>query len=579
MRRARTFFALITTAAMFTGLLGVRVAPAATAGCDDTHLGNHSATATGVTDATPNAVRVFAIQYRVDLSYVKTYETFRHKMECLILDYVEPNRSTTSPNVVVLNEDIGLATLGIGTRGAGARAIAALPVKDPANLTGAIAAFAAVGASYAPQIAYYAAREPDTSAMRLILAAATDTFVRAFMQTFSDLARRYKIYIVAANNQAEFREVAVAKHPAAAVLIDPDLAGRYATGALKTVYQAVDFAGPGLGNDDAGSSAGGINVYNKAFMWSPDPGVEPYAKTRFERFALDGSMTAADPRTNVIAVVKKTPITSIERSLLDLTDDGDMTAENTGPFPLPGTASNENPAPLPPLATFGFGISLPAFEWGTDFGQPFAGDPCAHSTTWMRCLDARHTNIFLQPEANPGCCWADYIDGGWSPPAWQSLSWMDSAWRAVADPTSHIRYSVTPHMVGNLLDLAFDGQSAIFERCSINQNDTCAGNTPSSFVGAKDFIGCPAAMNRCDDPRLAAYAGPRRETLVMAPWVIGDDLLLGAAANRDRLAARAHAMLAGSGSPFENGYLETAIWADLNLGIPAPPLPVTGAGG
>jgi len=197
----------------------------------------------------------------------------------------------------------------------------------------------------------------------------------------------------------------------------------------------------------------------------------------------------------------------------------------------------------------------------------------------MRCLDARSVSLFLQPEANPGCCWAGYIDGGWTPPAWQALSWMDSAWRAVADPSvEHIRYSVTPHMVGNLIDLAFDGQSAIFERCTVNQQDTCAGNTARSFVGAKDFIACPAAADHCDDPRLAAYAGARRESIVMAPWVIGDDPLLSAGANRAMLADRANEMLAGSGSPFENGYLETAIWADLDVNPPAPPVPVTGAG-
>jgi hypothetical protein len=154
---------------------------------------------------------------------------------------------------------------------------------------------------------------------------------------------------------------------------------------------------------------------------------------------------------------------------------------------------------------------------------------------------------------------------------------MDSSWRAVADPTSHIRYAVTAHMMGNLVDLAFDGQSVIFERCAINQYDTCAGNTPRAFVGAKDFIPCPAAANQCDDARLAAYSGVRRESLAMAPWVIDDDPALSPPANRDRLAARANAMLAGSKSPYENGYLETAVWADLDFAIPAPPVPVAGA--
>jgi hypothetical protein len=553
----------LLTAAVFAATLSLDGAARSATACGDTRLGNRTAAATGVADGDGD-VRVFAMQYRVDLAYVKSYKTFRHKMECLFLDYVVPSRSATKPNVVVLNEDVGLATLGLGTRGLGARTIAASPLKDPQNLLGAIAAFGAVGASYSAQIAYYAAREPQTSAQRLILAAATDTFVRAVMQTFSDLARKYGVYVVASNNQAEFKEVRIADEPLAAVLVDPDLVRKYANGTLTTVYQAVDSGGPGLANDDAGDSAAGINVHNKAFMWSPNPGVEPYANARFKRFALDKNLTAKDPRSNLVAVVKKTPITSIERMLLDLTDDDDMSVENTGPFPLAGFNSPTHP--LPATAKIGFGISLPAFEWGNDFGQTFAGDPCAHRDTWMRCLDARGMNLFLQPEANPGCCWAGYIDAGWTPPAWQALSWMDSAWRAVADPSvRNIRYAVTPHMVGNLVDLAFDGQSVIFERCTVDATDRCGGNIPRSFVGAKDFIACPAAKDRCDDPRLNTYAGAKRETIVMAPWVIGDDPALTAKANRTRLMDRANSMLAGSGSPYENGYLETAIWADLDL--------------
>ena len=537
--------------------------------CEDTHAGNRTETAGGVQDPAGD-VRVFAVQYRQEISYAVSYESYRHKMECLLLDYVEPNRSATVPNVVVLNEDIGLATLGLGTRGLIARTVAAGPVKDPQNLLGAIAAFGGVGVSYAPQIAYYALLEPQTSAQRLILAAVTDTMVRAFMQTFSDLARKYDVYIVASNNQAEFREVRIADEPTAALLIDPDLLPRYLSGELTTVYEAVDAGGAGF-PDDQGDGAAGINVHNKALMWSPNDGVEPYAAKRFSSYALDGALTPADPRSNLVAVTKKTPITSIERMLLDLTDDNDMSLENTGPFPLPGEGSPTHP--LPPATKIGFGISLPAFEWGNDFGQPFTADGCADRTTWMRCLDQRGVNLFLQPEANPGCCWTDYIDLGWHPDAWQALSWMDSAWRAVADPSvQNIRYAVTPHMVGNLIDLAFDGQSVIFERCDLGGTDTCAGNVPQAFVGAKDFIPCPpdpAADAPCDDPKLLAYAGLKPEAIVMAPWVLADAPALDPAANRARLTERGHAMLAGAGAPYENGYLETTVWADLDLDPPA----------
>jgi hypothetical protein len=182
----------------------------------------------------------------------------------------------------------------------------------------------------------------------------------------------------------------------------------------------------------------------------------------------------------------------------------------------------------------------------------------------MRCLDARGVNLFLQPEANPGM-WADYIDVSWSPPAFQALSWLDSAWRAVADPTvSNIRYAVTPHLVGNLVDLTFDGQSVIFERClPRGAGTTCDGNNDSfGFVGTGTSVPCAGGVTaRCDDPALAPYLeayNAGAHTLAQAPWVMdGND--------REALAARARAMQAGSGSVFENAYIETAIYADLDF--------------
>lgn len=514
--------------------------------CTPTHAARWKP-ATGAAD--PNgAVRVVAIQYKQDVRFVESYETFRHKMECLIHDFVPgiDEHEPHPPTIVVFNEDIGLATLATGSRGAAARAIANGPVKDPANIPGAIAAFATVGAGYARQVGYYTAKFPDTSPQRLILAAATDTFARGFMKTFSDLARRFGVYVVAANNQAEFK---VTTDPVAlAALADPDLASQYADGSLSSVYEAVDVPGT------SGAGRAGIDIHNTAYMWSPDPGVTPYADRRFAPYN-GAPLTPDDPRANIVAVNTKTPLTSIEQEILDLSDGNDMSEANTGPFCFDAACT----------VKIGFGISLPAFKWGTAYGVPFEGDPCASSATWMRCLDARGVNLLLQPEANSGM-WAEYIDQGWKPPAFQSLSWLDSAWRAVADPTvKNIRYAVTPFMVGNLVDLTFDGQSAIFERCLPRAgDDTCGGNVARTHVGANEFNTCGPYDSRCDDPALEPYAFEKRETLVMADWVAADcPLCLGPIANRERLASVSRAMQAGSGSPEENNYLETAVWADL----------------
>ena len=151
----------------------------------------------------------------------------------------------------------------------------------------------------------------------------------------------------------------------------------------------------------------------------------------------------------------------------------------------------------------------------------------------------------IQPEANPGP-WARYgADGG----NWQALTWGASTIRDVTDPTVGFDYVICPHMVGNLVDIPFDGQSAIMMR-----DRSGAGR---HYVGAGHFIaGIDSAWTR-------PYAGNHAEFLALAPWVLADDPTLPPADNRARLQARAEAMQAGSLSEHQNGYLETAIWADL----------------
>jgi len=556
-----------------------RVTAAAPPECADVRAPNWRP-ATGVADDAGD-FRVFAIQFKQDLRHIETYEAFERKFDCMVQEFVLPSLDldgdgdTDKPTIVVFNEDDGLAQLGTGTRGVGARAISAGPVKDPDSIAAAQAAFVTLGATYSPAIGYYAAAEPETSPQRLILAAATDTFARGFTRTFSDMARRYGIYVVSSNNQAEFRATSVSEHPEALALVDPDLAEQYLSGELDIVYEAVD---DDTISEEQGAGRAGIDVHNQAFMWAPVDGVTDYAAARYEQ--LNGApLTADDPRANLIHVVKKTPLTNIEREVLDLSDDSDLSEANTGPFCLL-LADDATCA-----AKFGYGISLPTFMWGEtpcaecpegvrdlEFGEApsTADDPCTLGPKWwMRCLDHRGVNVLLQPEANPGP-WGGFTTGRESRGSglWQPLTWLDSAWRAVADPSVGFRYAVTPHMVGNLVDLVFDGQSVIFERCSpLDGGDTCDGNEPQAFIGTGAFVPCAGAGDLgCETPAWAPYSGLKREIMALAPWVLEEDPTLDARTNRSRFEQRANAMLAGSGSVFENDYLETAIWADLDVG-------------
>lgn len=505
------------------GLLAGSLAPASATHpkfdpCYETYPGNRTVE---VSDSAPGAgpLRVFAIQYKQEARFAETYQSFARKMDCLMRDYVVPHIDRTKTNLVVFNEDIGLATVATGTRGAQARALAASPVPGSTPETydatgvpaGGAAALGSIAATYQRPLAAVHARFPGTDPRKAIIVAATDTFVRGFMSVFSRIARRYRVWVVASNNQGDF---AYSTDPAdVAAFADPDLTRAYATGRLKGVWVPTT----GL-------------AWNEAFLWGPRtlPGarIDTTDDPRHPEY---------DPRSNLLFVNKKTPLTQIEKDFLAL-DEGGMGADNTGPVSIPGL----------PGFRFGFAISLPAFKFGNGFGETFTGDPCASPESWMRCLHARGVNTVIQPEANPGP-WARYgADGG----NFQSLTWGASTIRIVTDPTvPGFRYVVCPHMVGNLVDLPFDGQSAILER-----GRTGLGR---AYVGAKDFIA------GTDSSWTEPYAGLKPEFVALAPWVIGDDATLTPEQNRTRLAERATAMMAGSRSPHQNGYLETAIFADL----------------
>ena len=88
-------------------------------------------------------------------------------------------------------------------------------------------------------------------------------------------------------------------------------------------------------------------------------------------------------------------------------------------------------------------------------------------------MDSLGANLVMQDEANQGR-WATDVANG----AWQPLEWMTSTWRAASDPSVGFTYNVTPHLVGNLADFPFDGQTAITQR-GLRSSPGCTyvGNT------------------------------------------------------------------------------------------------------
>jgi hypothetical protein len=138
---------------------------------------------------------------------------------------------------------------------------------------------------------------------------------------------------------------------------------------------------------------------------------------------------------------------------------------------------------------------------------------------------------------------------------------MTSTWRAVSDEGVRFAYNVTPHMVGNLADLPFDGQTAVTQRG--------LGTGPGrkrkgcSYVGSSRFLeGTDPEEFFIGGERLAVrpFAGPKTEFLAMAPWVVPDG-------ERDELQRTARELSPDGNGPLENDYLETAVVADL----PFPP--------
>jgi hypothetical protein len=167
-------------------------------------------------------VRVFVVGPRIDLSWLDTRAHFHDKLFALfdrhlrtgsappvqrgaqdvasaLLGPEDPGHpSGTARDLVVLPEDLGLMASFTGVLGVPAR-------YSQAGLTGAIAGLLA---SYAPQAAYYEAQFPALAQRpfpptRLLGIALTDTFASVAVETFSELADKYDVYLEAGIDMAQ----------------------------------------------------------------------------------------------------------------------------------------------------------------------------------------------------------------------------------------------------------------------------------------------------------------------------------------------------------------------------------------
>jgi predicted amidohydrolase len=146
-------------------------------------------------------VRVFAVQPKLDLAWMESRQTYHDKMLALAdkrlrgagapliqrgADDVASHLRADGRNLVVWPEDTGLFGALTGDRGASARSGGSLP-----------AAIISLFSTYSPQNGYYSQKYPSLASrpVRLTLTSLTDTFGRTAVETFSEMAARYHVYL------------------------------------------------------------------------------------------------------------------------------------------------------------------------------------------------------------------------------------------------------------------------------------------------------------------------------------------------------------------------------------------------
>jgi len=511
-------------------------------------------------------VRVFAMHHKQCLQDVATYDSIYQALDHELKVRVDPYRSPDHPNVVVFNELTALIFGVEGSRGEPARDNADQVISDDQNIYGSGSGTGAIirtAAQYGGPIAYYDSPlrfGPTTSqqaAVERLFTALTDTYVRATVENLLRLAKNHGVYIAMS---APLPIVEGSKCTGA-------YAGWLACPGWHKSTDQVDRCA--LGDPDLG----GCSV---PYVYVADtPDVDNVGLM----FAPDGSLYDLQPKVNL------TP------------EEEDTIGWHEGsPSTIHAIGLHADDAARFPQVKFGIAISLDAFE------HKIGSDPCPPDSTvndasgvddypqFMQCLDSKDVNIVLQlafNSASKECMsWTDFSEGGCNPGSWQPVGWMHSSWFAVQGRNpdgsfvhKNFRYAVNPFLVGNLFDVAGDGQTAIFARDDPRATTGCYAGDCAVALYLDAMLGY---VDHPDQPWLAPFEGAKPGFLALTNWTMtrSDRYWLyrtrggQQVGSKDSLQACEKGMAPGSGIQegdcAENNEKPSALVADLDVG-PAPP--------
>ena len=359
-----------------------------------------------------HGVRVFAMQTKQDARNAVSYATFRTKIECLIRERVAPRLAHGEPNVVAFNEDIGLLTIGDRVaRRPGAR------VRRRARLRPGLRA--RLGAVRRDQGAALHRQRLPRPGGRL----------RAALRPPEPVRRRLR----GPHRHLRPRlDAGVLRHGTPVPRLHPGLGRPEPVPGVGRPERDRDVRRPGPPRPSSVFVATSPKVYNEAFMWGP------------QDVRREGPRAAPQRRRPE----PKVPLTDIELGL----------RLSTGPSE--GARRDRQPAPVPaPRHAAPGSASRRACRRSSTATRRRGTDPCSDTRKYyMRCLDRLGTNLVMQDEANPGR-WATARLGR---VAAARVDDLDVARRR--RPERPLRLQRHRDLVGNLVDLPFDGQTAITQR-------------------------------------------------------------------------------------------------------------------